>query len=286
MIEGGKDQESLRKVLEALRAAKDGDFSAQLSSATLGLTGEIAKAFNEIADLRQDHADERVLYDAAEAVETKRRVLHDAAEVVETKRRVLHDAAEVVETKRRVLHDAAEVVEAKDRADERVTHDAAEAVKERERKEERVTHDAAEEKERETAREGSRRLATVLQDSNDAITVWDLKGRILAWNHGAALMYGFTENEALQMGIRRLTPPNMRAEQKELTRRLIAGELISSFETQRITKDGRILDVWLTVTGLVDSDGKQIGFAYTDRDITERKAAEVRLEHTLVDLER
>jgi two-component system CheB/CheR fusion protein len=66
------------------------------------------------------------------------------------------------------------------------------------------------------------------------------------------------------------------AEQKDFIRRLMAGEAITSFETQRVTKDGRILDVWMTVTKLMDEAGKPIGIASTERDITERKRAEER----------
>ena len=119
-----------------------------------------------------------------------------------------------------------------------------------------------------------KRLATVVRDSNDAITIQDFEGRITAWNHGAELMYGYSEEEALQMNIGHLTPPDKEAEQKEFTRRLIAGEAITTFETQRVTKDGHILDVWLTVTKLVDDAGKVIGIASTERDITLRRRAE------------
>jgi len=119
-----------------------------------------------------------------------------------------------------------------------------------------------------------RRLATVVIDSNDAITIQDFEGRITAWNHGAELMYGYSEEEALQKNIWLLTPPDKAEEQREFTRRLVAGEAITSFETQRVTKDGRILDVWLVITKLMDDAGKSIGIASTERDITARKRKE------------
>jgi PAS domain S-box-containing protein/putative nucleotidyltransferase with HDIG domain len=128
--------------------------------------------------------------------------------------------------------------------------------------------------ERKQAEEKMERLATVVRDSNDAITVQDFEGRITSWNHGAELMYGYSEEEALKMNIGRLTPPTKDAEQKEFNRRLTAGETITSFETQREAKGGRILDVWLTVTKLMDDTGKPIGIASTERDVTERKQAE------------
>ena len=119
----------------------------------------------------------------------------------------------------------------------------------------------------------TRRLATVVRDSNDAITIQDFEGRITAWNRGAELMYGYSEAEALAANIDRLTTPGKVAEQKDFIRRLIAGEAITSFETQRVTKDGRVLDVWMTVTKLLDAAGNPIGLASTERDITARKRA-------------
>jgi PAS domain S-box-containing protein len=122
--------------------------------------------------------------------------------------------------------------------------------------------------------ENLRRMATVVRDSNDAITIQDFEGRITAWNRGARLMYGYSEEEALQMNIGRLTSPGKVKEQEEFTRRLIAGETVTSFETQRVTKDGRVLDVWMTVTKLMGEAGEPIGIASTERDITERRQLE------------
>jgi PAS domain S-box-containing protein len=114
-------------------------------------------------------------------------------------------------------------------------------------------------------------LETLVRDSNDAITIQDFEGNITAWNHGAELMYGYSEEDALQMNIGILTPPDKMAEQNDFIRRIIAGEAIISFETQRVTKDGCVLDAWLTVTKLMDDTGKPVGIASTERDVTERK---------------
>jgi PAS domain S-box-containing protein len=122
--------------------------------------------------------------------------------------------------------------------------------------------------------EEASRMAMVVRDSNDAITTQDFEGRITAWNRGAVLMYGYSEAEALAENIERLTAPGKVEEQKDFVRRLLAGEAVTSLETQRVTKDGRILDVWMTVTELVDRDGKPIGIASTERDITGRNQAE------------
>jgi PAS domain S-box-containing protein len=133
--------------------------------------------------------------------------------------------------------------------------------------------------------EEAARMVTVVRDSNDAITIQDSEGRITAWNHGAELMYGYSEAEALAMNIERLTAPGKVAEQKDFVRRLVAGEAVTSLETQRMTKDGRILDVWMTVTELVDDAGESIGIASTERDITERKRAEESLRKLNAELE-
>ncbi len=122
-----------------------------------------------------------------------------------------------------------------------------------------------------------RRLAMVVRNSNDAITMQDFDGQITAWNLGAQAMYGYSEKEALQMNIGQLTPPGRELEQKDFTRRLIAGEAITSFETQRVTKDHRILDVWLTVTKLLNDAGTPIGIASTERNVTDRRQAEAKL---------
>ncbi|MDZ7760166.1 MAG: PAS domain S-box protein [Desulfovermiculus sp.] len=139
--------------------------------------------------------------------------------------------------------------------------------------------------ERKRAAEEASRMVTVVRDSNDAITIQDSEGRITAWNRGAELMYGYTEAEALQMSIERLTASGKVQEQKDFVRRLLAGEAISSLETRRVTKDGRVLDVWMTVTKLVDDSGESIGIASTERDITERKRNEETLRKLNEELE-
>jgi len=130
--------------------------------------------------------------------------------------------------------------------------------------------------------ENLRRFATVVRDSNDAITIQDFNGNITAWNRGAELMYGYSEAEALAMNIERLTTPDKIEEQKDFVRRLLAGEAVTSFETQRVTNDGRVLDVWMTVTKLMDEAGNPMGLASTERDITGRKRKE---EETLAILD-
>ena len=128
----------------------------------------------------------------------------------------------------------------------------------------------------------AKRLATVLEDSNDAVTLQAFDGRILAWNKGAERMYGYSEAEVLDLPAVILTPERRRAETENLLERAKRDELEPSLETQRVTKDGRVLDVALTMTVLHDADGKTELLATTERDITEQKDHE-RSQAMLID---
>lgn len=115
------------------------------------------------------------------------------------------------------------------------------------------------------AQESLRRLAVVVNDSHDAITMQDLAGRILAWNSAAQRMYGWTEAEALAMNIRELIPESLRDEAMEKVQQLICAEKILPYTTQRLTKDGQNRTVSITATALLDKDGKVYAIATTER---------------------
>jgi two-component system CheB/CheR fusion protein len=121
------------------------------------------------------------------------------------------------------------------------------------------------------------RLATVVLDSNDAVTVHDLEGRILAWNRGAERMYGYSAEEARRVNMMALVPEEGRAQARGLLEAIERGEEVASLEVERLTKDGATLDVWLTVTRLVDDHGRPVAVATTERDVTQRKRAEQEL---------
>lgn len=124
--------------------------------------------------------------------------------------------------------------------------------------------------ERRLAGENLRRLAVVVQDSNDAVTMQDLGGRILSWNQGAERMYGWSQDEALAMNIHDIIPVARHAETDAMIARIKGGSATESFETQRITKSGAIVDVGLTMTRFLDDKGCITGIAMTERDISER----------------
>ena len=125
-----------------------------------------------------------------------------------------------------------------------------------------------------------RRLATVLEDASDAITVRDFKGRILAWNKGAENMYGWTEFEALKMNSVELIPKQSLKEEKAFMDKLKRGEAVKAFKTRRMTKGGKLLDVWLTGTVLTDDNGRPIEIATTERDLAWLPALEGEWEKT------
>jgi two-component system, chemotaxis family, CheB/CheR fusion protein len=112
-----------------------------------------------------------------------------------------------------------------------------------------------------------RRFATVLEDSNDAVTVLDFKGRILAWNKGAEKMYGWTQAEALKMNAAELIPEEGQKETQTLIMKIKNGEIVRSFKTRRKTKTGHVLKVWVTATALTDESGRAVEMATTERDL-------------------
>jgi two-component system CheB/CheR fusion protein len=109
------------------------------------------------------------------------------------------------------------------------------------------------------------RLAVVVRDSYDAITVQDMDGRIIAWNPGAVRMYGWKETEALVMNVKDRIPKNHNKEELTLISQLAKSKILEPYQTQRITKDGSVVDVWLTATALVNETGEIYAIATTER---------------------
>ncbi len=110
-------------------------------------------------------------------------------------------------------------------------------------------------------------LAVVVRDANDAITVIDLSGRILAWNPAASRMYGWTEAEALRLDNADRVPAAARKDIAEKLRELIQAKTLAPYRDQRLTKDGRVLEVWITATALVNEQGEVYAVATTERSI-------------------
>lgn len=109
------------------------------------------------------------------------------------------------------------------------------------------------------------RLAVVVRDAHDAVTVQDLDGRILAWNPGAARMYGWSETEALTMNVRNLIPEELREQALVRIQQLSLAEILKPFCTQRIAKDGTIMDVSMVSTALIDEADHIYAITTTER---------------------
>jgi PAS domain S-box-containing protein len=118
------------------------------------------------------------------------------------------------------------------------------------------------------------RLAAIVSSSEDAIISKNLDGRITSWNSGAAKLFGYEAEEMIGQSILRLIPPELHREEEDIIERLGKGERIEHFDTIRLTKDGRKVDVSITVSPLSDKSGKVIGASKIAREITVRKQLE------------
>jgi two-component system CheB/CheR fusion protein len=109
------------------------------------------------------------------------------------------------------------------------------------------------------------RLAVVVHDAFDAITMTDLDGRILAWNPAAERLYGWTEAQALTMTLQDRTPPALMDEAMNRLKQLSEGQLLGLHLTQRLTQSGSMVDISLLATALIDASGKVYAVTTTER---------------------
>jgi len=128
----------------------------------------------------------------------------------------------------------------------------------------------------------SARLAAIVVSSDDAIISKTLDGRITSWNTGATRIFGYEASEMIGESILRIIPPELHGEERVILARLQRGERIDHYETVRVAKDGRRVDVSLTVSPLRDRSGKVVGASKVGRDITDRKRAE-KMQRVLTD---
>ena len=109
------------------------------------------------------------------------------------------------------------------------------------------------------------RLAVVVRDAHDAITVQDMEGRIIAWNPAAVRMYGWSETEALAMNVRDRIPQRQQVEALARVLQLSRAEILEPYQTQRIAKDGAVVNVSVISTAMVNEAGKIYAIATTER---------------------
>lgn len=116
--------------------------------------------------------------------------------------------------------------------------------------------------------------ASIVDSSDDAIVTKSLDGLITSWNAGAERLFGYTAAEAVGRPITMLIPPDRQDEEPKIIEQLGRGEPVHHFETQRVRKDGTLVDISLTVSPVKDSDGRVIGASKVARDITASKRVE------------
>lgn len=126
------------------------------------------------------------------------------------------------------------------------------------------------------------RLAAIVDWSDDAIVSKDLHGVITSWNAGAERMFGWHATEAVGRPITLIIPPERRAEEDDVLARIGRGETVDHFETVRVAKDDRRLDISLTVSPIKDGAGAIIGASKIARDISERRRLENERDRLLI----
>ncbi|HRE79625.1 MAG TPA: PAS domain S-box protein [Opitutaceae bacterium] len=111
-------------------------------------------------------------------------------------------------------------------------------------------------------------LAAIVDSSHDAITSEDLNGIVLTWNRGAEVIFGFTAEEMIGQSIRRLIPDTRLAGEEAILAQICQGGSIAPYDTERLTRRGRVLEVSVTVSPITDGVGTRVGFSKIARDIT------------------
>ena len=121
------------------------------------------------------------------------------------------------------------------------------------------------------------RLAAVIESTTDAVITKDLNGIIASWNKAAEVLYGYTSDETVGQSITILIPHDRLEEEKEILRRVRAGDRIETYETIRKRKDGTLVPVELTVSPMRDATGRIFGASKIARDVSYRKESEHRI---------
>jgi len=126
------------------------------------------------------------------------------------------------------------------------------------------------------------RLAAIVDSSDDVILSKDLHGIITSWNAAACRLFGYTAEEMIGQSILKLIPEDLRAEEKTIIESIRAGHRVEHFDTVRLTSDGTLIEVSLTVSPIRDDKGRVIGASKILRDVSDRK----RIERSLMQAEK
>ncbi|WP_413166708.1 PAS domain S-box protein [Capilliphycus salinus ALCB114379] len=124
------------------------------------------------------------------------------------------------------------------------------------------------------------RLAAIVESSEDAIISKNLEDNITSWNAGAERIFGYTASEMIGQSGKILIPPDYQEEEQEIIQKIIREERIEHYDTQRLRKDGSLIDVSISVSPIKDETGYIIGASKIARNIAERKQAEAALRQS------
>src|SRR5262245_3607419 len=123
----------------------------------------------------------------------------------------------------------------------------------------------------EKAERAQQHLTALVESADDAIISKTLDGIVTSWNRAAEQIFGYTAEEMIGQPITRIFPPENQDEEPAILARIRLGDRIEHYETRRVRKDGRIIDISLTVSPIRDQRGTIIGASKVARDITDRK---------------
>lgn len=135
--------------------------------------------------------------------------------------------------------------------------------------------------ERRRTEQARRHLAAIVEGSDDGIVGKTLDGIVTSWNAGAERLFGYAAEEMIGQPIRRIVPFDRRDDVTHILSAIRAGRRVHHYETERIRKDGTRLHVSLTVSPILDADGRVVGASKIARDVTARRRAEDALHETL-----
>jgi len=135
--------------------------------------------------------------------------------------------------------------------------------------------------ERRRAAEARNRLAAIVQSSHDAIMAKTPDGLITSWNPGAERLYGYRADEIIGRHVTMLYPPGQQRVEDLLMERILCGERVEQYQTERLHKDGTVVTVSLSMSPIADTAGHIIGVSSVSRDISERQRAEAKFRGLL-----
>jgi diguanylate cyclase (GGDEF)-like protein/PAS domain S-box-containing protein len=256
-------EEELRRshtrLIEAQQLARIGSWEWDVAAGTVTWTDELFRIYGlepQSFEPTYEHFLERVHPDDRQAVDDRNRKAFADHEPFEDVKRVVRPDASVF-----LMRTQGEVI----------TNSAGEVV--------RMIGICEDVTDARRAEEAQALLASIVRHSNDAIHVRTPEGTITSWNDAAHHLYGYTAAEVVGRRVAILVPPNRVDEERRVLDLLLSGQRVDAFETQRMRKDGTLVEVSIAMSLVMDADDEVIGVSAISRDITERKRFEAQLQY-------